>query len=624
MKELPSFHLGSFANYCGVHFFNSQFEVARAQDVSGKYVLDNTFLFRPSVSLDHSTVLVPRSLFVDLKDNYGGLGRHGWVPEVHTDALLLAEYGSDLQIIREAQPSKSRYVQALEDALAHEREFETVHAVGDAEHPVIERVDYNLDEDVKTWSDYMSFNLDKLNLLQANSYAPQYNSFSQGRMLLSASDSSTFLLSDGSWEDKVHKMLEECDYPDGFVLYVDVSSGFCGSAAALLNLLRESSKAFRLVIPVSQSQDLFEYPDLSEIPDPAHFPYEFFNRCLTHHSVFDSASLVMPMSLSQSTMFSHLCGNLASSPYTASAVISAAIDVITSGVRMVNPDGLSFGQTFSHLLSSSSMKFNSLGLCLPFSLSSRKSLCDSLFESPDCHLRDDFTNLTAENFSFEQVVYGLKKEKQSTAWKRIADEDDDEGDFDESIGGILSNVDDPEMMRAAKSRFNSPFSYYSVARGLGSVPGVRIAHDADYKFSRDIQEYFSVEWARAEDPSDLWDLYHSSISTRIGKTHHCATPLLLPVTFPSVTSPSLSSFGEVLGPTTLDQAGSRHVLSMPAAAMARSGKGIGYGFRQLALGVASQKRHWNGLTRYFVDTEVDEWSEVSEFLSRMSDMYIDS
>lgn len=625
MHEHLWFSLGPYANYTTVHTCNSLIQLVSAQDASGRSEFDARRFFRTSVSPDRESY-VPRSLFFDLKSNYGSLGRNGWVDSRALDAeqaelqALAASSSSfsNVEVIREVPPSKTRYALQLGHALQKDETLETVRAVGD----VVERVDFGLDEDVRTWSDFMSFDPDSLNLLQANTYASSFDVFSQGRLLMRGSEPSSFLLSSMHWEDQVHRMLEECDFVDGIVITVDVNSAFSGSAGALLEYLKQNSKAFRLVVPVSDDDGL-DVPKLSELADPSAFPSSFFNRCLAHHGVFESASLILPLSASRVAEFANFAFKNPPTFYQSSSVLSLAMETLlceTFSTGMSSQRS-AYGSVFGHLPATSAMKFCALGASLPFPVRSQQSLCDSLFESPDFYLRPDFVNLTSECFSPDEVRQEEVRLKAVTSWKRMYDEDDDEG-AEDPYGDSLHS-DDAQSRHLAEIRFRAPFSYYSVARGLGSIPGSRISHSPAYKFSRESEGLFSMEWARAEDAGTLWSLYHSTIPTRLGRCFHANQPIVLPVTFPSVTRSSLSSYGEVVA-TDSALAPARHVLSLPTASMCHTSRGIGHGFRRLHQGLVSQKSYWTTLSRFYSDTERDDWENVSEFMARMSDQYTDA
>jgi hypothetical protein len=401
-------------------------------------------------------------------------------------------------------------------------------------------------------------------------------------------------------EDRVATMLEECDLVSSTSLIIDPTSPFARSSSLLVDLLHASSKGCpSYIYTVSPPSAEYELGPL-------------LSRLLLAKQLFDSGTLIVDLGLdaNEAQRFSHLHLDPLQ-PYHASAVVASALADGLILPTLLNKDSRS--NPHQHLALSSSMKFATLSALLPFPIpqpgfTPHGSLCDVLFEDALLHAHPQLVHIAPQT-QFFYYEHALKLKSKNFNIDHIFEHD-----------------------------YSQPFAASAVGRGLASIPGLAVQHDSRARLSKDREAHFTLEWARAERASDLWDLY---VAAPRWRAFYCDLPHYLPVTYPSITRNSLSAYGAVLPSTShglsdgtaADAAesarASRHVLSLPTAAMTASGRWIGVVFRSAYEQLLARKREWRMWTAdapegaLWAGLEPDDLLEVCEFAARTADLYLE-
>uniref|UniRef100_A0A6B2L440 DML1/Misato tubulin domain-containing protein n=1 Tax=Arcella intermedia TaxID=1963864 RepID=A0A6B2L440_9EUKA len=100
------------------------------------------------------------------------------------------------------------------------------------------KYNFNLDQSVSVWSDYMKVFVDENNIFSYDDYshlneAQPFDVFNYGYSVFKTYDYEEEI------ESKLHKITEQCDRLQGFQAFCDIDSGFAGIAEDMLSFVRE-------------------------------------------------------------------------------------------------------------------------------------------------------------------------------------------------------------------------------------------------------------------------------------------------------------------------------------------------------------------------------------------------
>lgn len=140
MREIIYIQAGSFANYVGTHFWNTQESYFTYND-NDEPIVNHDLSFQEGLSPQNQPTLCPRLMAFDQKSNFGTLAKTSQV-DTATDASLNATWRGT--VVRETQNPipQSEYHARLEDEI---------------EEGGLESTDPN----IRYWSDYSRVFLDQ-------------------------------------------------------------------------------------------------------------------------------------------------------------------------------------------------------------------------------------------------------------------------------------------------------------------------------------------------------------------------------------------------------------------------------------------------------------------------------
>ncbi|KAJ3358333.1 mtDNA inheritance, partitioning of the mitochondrial organelle [Allomyces javanicus] len=235
MREIITLQLGNYANYVATHVWNAQCAYPADGDV-----IDHSILFRTGLDLNGHETVTPRTVIVDLKDNYSRLSDDTAAAlEAETSSAADRLWGGAIDsYVRPAAP-KSEYHTMLEEEEAAMEVEEPV--VGPP--PVRKRLD---PQSVRTWSDY-SHSYYHHKSFHGLNRPLRFEWYANGAEMYNQDDWGNEL-----FEDHLRFFLEESDSPQGFQVFADTDDAFSGlSARALTQLLDEYPKKPVLVATFS-------------------------------------------------------------------------------------------------------------------------------------------------------------------------------------------------------------------------------------------------------------------------------------------------------------------------------------------------------------------------------------
>lgn len=134
-REILTLQFGHYSNYVGAHFWNIQ-ELSFDYTGTVKAECNHDILYREGRTANGEVTYTPRLLLADLKGSLGSFPSSGGLEETHIEEDLPWH---TVEKIEEPAPSKNEFLQDIDG--------ENSATTDDKQ--------YNLEEDVKTWSDFL-------------------------------------------------------------------------------------------------------------------------------------------------------------------------------------------------------------------------------------------------------------------------------------------------------------------------------------------------------------------------------------------------------------------------------------------------------------------------------------
>lgn len=134
-REILTLQFGHYSNYIGTHFWNIQ-ELSFDYTGLKKTEVNHDILYREGQSATGEVTYTPRLLLAELKGSLKTLQTSGGLPEEETEPGNLE--WETFEKVEESAAGKNQFLIDI-----------------DTEGTVIEENSYNLEEDVKTWTDFM-------------------------------------------------------------------------------------------------------------------------------------------------------------------------------------------------------------------------------------------------------------------------------------------------------------------------------------------------------------------------------------------------------------------------------------------------------------------------------------
>lgn len=323
-REILTIQLGHYSNFVGTHWWNSQ---EAGFNYSGKPSdINHDILFREGINSQNQVTFTPRLLLVDLKGSLQHLRIQGELYDVPVPDVNEAPWPTD-KVQVEVSPEKDEKNEFLKDV-----ETGNASTAGGGDGTPKPAKVYNLDDDVKTWSNFLVSRFHPRTVLVSNEF--EHNSEQQPFDIYNYG---TNLFKNRDFEedltDRIRNYMEECDNAQGFQILYDGTDGFGGIASSLSEFLADEYR----------NKSILAVPLISPIGDitPIQECVRTVNFALSLQKVSELVSFVVPLGTDSTNWrsagaprtFPHLQYN-ASSPYHTSAILASAIDTFSLRYRL--------------------------------------------------------------------------------------------------------------------------------------------------------------------------------------------------------------------------------------------------------------------------------------------------
>ncbi|KAG1773689.1 Misato segment II tubulin-like domain-containing protein [Suillus placidus] len=309
MREIIYIQAGSFANYAGTHFWNTQESYFTYED-DDEPIVNHDLSFEEGRSPQNQPTLCPRLLAFDQKSNFGTLAKTSQA-DTATDASLDTWQG---RVVRETQDPipQSEYHARLEGEMEDEGDLELT------------------DPKIRYWSDYSRVFLDRKSIQTIPDILEGTEAgWSVGQDLFRRYNEDTELM-----EGAFRLLVENCDNFQGLQMMHDTST-FGGFSHAFLTSFRdEFLKASSLNFSFLSGADP-NHAGIDNFLDTK----RIINDALCLHSLHQLSDITFPILNSSrwSTLENNLSQGLAydkNSLYHTSAVISSLVETATLPLRL--------------------------------------------------------------------------------------------------------------------------------------------------------------------------------------------------------------------------------------------------------------------------------------------------
>ena len=316
-REILTLQFGSYANFVGSHWWNSQCDTYSFDSESMQHSFDKPIkeinfdcTFREGKTLNNEVTYTPRAVIFCNKDTLGTLKQTGILYDSKSAEEYINTWNNTPIVHQQEIFEKNKFLKKLENYGIDQTECN-------------KEEDLELESSVNVWSDFLKQHLHPKTVEIINYEKDYFNSFGLGV--------ESYKKEKDNLEDKVRFFTEECDNLQGFQLLLDTSDAFSGVASSFFEdyLLDEFyNKAHVLVSLYKNPKDrdsLFQHN---------------FNLMLTYNH-FRSASNILPlstqMSLNPKTLDSHCFKDFTFNPsltYHTSAILAATFNNITLPYRL--------------------------------------------------------------------------------------------------------------------------------------------------------------------------------------------------------------------------------------------------------------------------------------------------
>ena len=517
-RAVITLQFGNYSNYVGSHFWNIQeagfvYSSSPSEKIPD---INNDVLFREGKSgLDNNDgqpTYTPRLVSVDLKGALGCLPLYGDLYNNDLTSIVRMNksdsapiWAGEVKIEKEKEKRKNEFLAHLEaDDLKHEsvrkkHKTEKNCILDDQDKDICEDKEentvevtqtfeeykkiYNLDNQVNTWSDYLSTrfhprtNVVTEDYIHGDMRTRPFDIFGLGYNYENLAE---------EVEDHIRFFAEEADYLKGFHLLVDANDSFGGVGCKISELLAdEYSTKNQIAFPCIAHTD--EAHKGSE-NIPIHNLSQFLNTALTFKGLSENCGLVTPLSLSKDTF--PLKNNYRRIPhvsyqpqnrYHTSAILAAAVDTITLPWRS-RKNRIDMTEILSKL-NMNGRKIAGTALSLPFPLGSNEFFVQflenietktnqnesSLHEqinlssiTPGCHNVN--ADIHAETWSLRGINKDIFKPKRDMRSNKVPLYTGRYAMIDSVTGALFSHFD--KMNESKRSQIRMPQSIVSIDDGL--------------------------------------------------------------------------------------------------------------------------------------------------------------
>ena len=197
-KELLTLQLGNYSNYVGTHFWNLQYDSLRSENDNIEDI-NHSKLFRETS--DYYQPHVPRMISFDVKSSLNALKLDGTFNSVERITNDTIQHSTENDVDDNFVTYSQKEIEK-NDFLLH------FHSKSSSKQK-----DFNLDEKVKTWSDFMSYKLNENSLQLLRNRFEDDSKFRFHGLGYCEYEGLKYDI-----EDKLHYWVEECNSMDGFMV----------------------------------------------------------------------------------------------------------------------------------------------------------------------------------------------------------------------------------------------------------------------------------------------------------------------------------------------------------------------------------------------------------------------
>lgn len=314
-KEVLTLQFGNFSNHVGTHFWNLQYDSLRSDNINNSH--GNNKLFRET--LDRDQPLIPRMICFDEKRKLNALKLDGTFESKKEDK----NDGYDFSV---NDLDEDDYI-AFKQTEIEKNEY-LLHHHSNKNQKKSKKLDFDLDDKITSWSDYMSYKVNENSLQMLKNRFEDDSKFSYYGL-----GSYAYKQIKDDVEDKLHFWIEECNSLDGVLMFTDLHDGFCGVSSELLKELKDDygSKSF------------LSYINYLQPSEESNDPYHWLNIALSFQSLYHNSSMFVLQSMKTTlgndkhddVAIDHISYK-ADLPYHSSAILASAINSSTLPWRQTN------------------------------------------------------------------------------------------------------------------------------------------------------------------------------------------------------------------------------------------------------------------------------------------------
>ncbi|XP_072941002.1 protein misato [Epargyreus clarus] len=274
-REILTLQFGHYSNYVGAHFWNIQ-ELGFDYTGTAKAECNNDILYREGQTARGEVTYTPRLLIADLKGSLKTLPASGGLSDEEQQEDF---QWTNVEKIEEPEVNKNKYLQDI-----------------DSENPPeVETKEYNLDQEVSTWTDYLYPRLHSrsIHIIKEYQHGAENESFdisTTGHTLWKSDFGDTF-------SDNIRKYVEECDSMQGFQVNFDCTDGFSGLAVSCIEHLTDEFTKPILAYPIIASHFGDNNPETQEERDKSNLKdsIRLVNTALALEGLSQYATLFVPL-----------------------------------------------------------------------------------------------------------------------------------------------------------------------------------------------------------------------------------------------------------------------------------------------------------------------------------------
>ncbi|XP_030036783.2 protein misato [Manduca sexta] len=321
-REILTLQFGHYSNFIGAHFWNLQ-ELSFDYTGTVKTEVNHDILYREGQTSNREVTYTPRLLLADLKGSLKTLPETGGLSNDLEDCEVPWD---TVEKIEQPAADKNEYLKHIDS--------------DEVPSTAIEQNNYNFDQNVKTWTDYLypRFHSRTVNIVKEYQYGNEtecFDIYNKGTNVWKSDFGDTF-------SDSIRKYVEECDSIQGFQVNFDCTDGFSGLALACIEHLSDEYTKSILAYPIIASHYPDNDPKTQEERDESNLKdsLRLVNLALSVQELSEHVSFFVPLCTGETgwrkpgrpRVFEHVNYN-PELYYHSSALLASAIDTLSQKYR---------------------------------------------------------------------------------------------------------------------------------------------------------------------------------------------------------------------------------------------------------------------------------------------------